>query len=185
MFLIKNERIVQVIILFIIVDDSITTLCFTMLIYNNRKNGTKISLITDSNGIPFNVKCYKGNKYDSKILDNHLKNENLIDITNMMPDKKYFLADPGYDTKAIRDNLKDKNYLTLIPQNAPLVARNIKDKNKLKKFSKMDKKIYKKRLVIERTFNNLKVNRRLCLRYESYLSNFIGFIYLALIKILC
>ena len=26
--------------------------------FYNRKNGTKISLITDSKGIPFNLKCY-------------------------------------------------------------------------------------------------------------------------------
>lgn len=33
--------------------------------FYNRKRGTKISLITDSNGITLNMACYKGNIYDS------------------------------------------------------------------------------------------------------------------------
>jgi transposase len=40
-----------------------------------RSQGTKISLITDAHGTPFNVECYKGNEYDSRILLKQLKND--------------------------------------------------------------------------------------------------------------
>jgi transposase len=98
-----------------------------------------------------------------------------------MPQEKYFLADPGYDSKLIRSELKDFNYKSLIVQN----KRNIKNPDKLIRFNNKEKKIYKKRLVIERTFNRLKMDRKLCLRYESKIKNFEGFIYLSLIKRLC
>ena len=149
--------------------------------FYNRKNGTKISLITDSKGIPFNLKCYKGNINDSKILLNHLKNDNIVCINHLISDKNYFLADPGYDTKLIRKQLKEINYNPLIAQN----KRNIKDPAKIIKFNNNEKRIYNKRLVIERTFNRMKMNRKICLRYESKIDNFIGFIYLSLIKMLC
>lgn len=148
---------------------------------NNRKNGTKISLIADSNGIPFNLKCYRGNINDSKILLNHLKNGNIVCINHLVPYNNYFLADPGYDTKLIKKQLKERNYNPLIAQN----KRNIKDPAKIIKFNNNEKRIYNKRLTIERTFNRMKMNRKICLRYESKITNFIGFIYLSLIKMLC
>ena len=73
------------------------------------------------------------------------------------------------------------NYNRLIAQN----KRNIKDPKKLIKFNKREKWMYNKRLVIERTFNKMKINRRICLRYDSKIENFMGFVYLSLIKLLC
>jgi transposase len=149
--------------------------------YYNKKNGTKISLIVDSKGIPFNMKCYKGNINDSNILLNQLKNDDIVYVNHLIPYNNYFLADPAYDTKLIRKQLKENNYNPLIAQN----RRNIKDKTKIIKFNNNEKKIYNRRLIIERTFNRMKMNRKLCLRYESKIENFIGFIYLSMIKILC
>ena len=149
--------------------------------FYNRKKGTKISLITDSNGIPLNMKCYKGNIYDNKILMNHLKNGNSVWINHNSKYNKFFLADPGYDTKLIRKTINKLNYIPIIIQN----KRNIKDPKKIIKLTTKEKLIYKKRLTIERTFNKMKMNRRLSLRYDSKINNFNGFIYLSLIKILC
>lgn len=148
--------------------------------YYNRKNGTKISVITDSKGIPLDVKCYKGNMYDSKILLKHLSNYDLDTLKDKSPKKKYFLADPGYDTHNIRKTLIDKGYVPIIQQN----IRNTKDPKKIIKFNKQEKKLYNKRLTIERTFSKIKSLRKIQLRYESYISTFIGFIYLSFISIL-
>ena len=110
-----------------------------------------------------------------------MKNSNIVRINHLIPYNNYFLADPGYDTKLIRNQLKEIKYNPLIAQN----KRNIKDPDKIIKFNNIEKKIYNKRLVIERTFNRMKMNRKICLRYESKIDNFIGFIYLSLIKMLC
>ena len=110
-------------------------------------------------------------QFDNKYLINH-------DIIKNY--KKYFLADPAYDTKIIRKKLKNDNYIPIIVQN----IRNIKDETKIIKLSPKEKKIYNKRLVIERTFNIMKMNRKICLRYESKIINFIGFVFLSLIKMI-
>lgn len=72
------------------------------------------------------------------------------------------------------------NYIPIIAQN----KRNIKDPTKIIKLNNKEKKLYNKRLVIERTFNRLKYDRKLCLRYEAKIENFIGFVYLGFIKLL-
>lgn len=72
-------------------------------------------------------------------------------------------------------------YDSLIPQN----KRNIKDPEKIIKMNYNQKKLYKKRLRVENTFNKLKMSRRLMVRYDGKIDAFNGFIYMCLIKILC
>ena len=60
--------------------------------------------------------------------------------------------------------------------------RNTK-KKLIKRFSKNESKIYKKRLIVEHTINKVKSNRRLSLRYDTKIRSFVGFIFLALIKL--
>lgn len=149
--------------------------------FYNRKNGTKISIITDSHGIPLNINCYPGNDHDSKILIDQLKNWSAVKYNNISKNRGLFLADPAYDCKKIRDEIKKMNYDPLICQN----KRNIKDKSKIIKFNDHEKIIYKKRLIVEHTFNKLKMNKRLMIRYDSKIESFEGFIYLALVKMIC
>jgi hypothetical protein len=105
--------------------------------YYNKKNGTKISLITDSKGIHFNVEFYKGNDHDSKILIKQLKTTNLVQLNEKIPDNAYFMGDPGYDGNQIRTKLKEMNYVPLIVQN----RRNIKDKTKIVTLNNKEKEI--------------------------------------------
>ena len=154
--------------------------------FYNRKKGTKVSLITDSCGAALDVKCYPGNRYDSTILLDQFKNCNLVHYNHNANQKYYFLAafalrDAGYDCRAIREKVIDMNYIPLIRQN----KRRTKDKNKIIIFSKKEEEIFKKRIKVENTFNKLKVNRRLLNRYDSKIETFKGFIYLALIKMIC
>jgi len=85
------------------------------------------------------------------------------------------MADPAYDCKEIRDLFKSKNINVLIPQN----RRNTKNPLKIVKFTAAQKKKYKKRLIIERTFNRLKNNKRLMARYDRKLETFVGFVYVS------
>lgn len=150
--------------------------------YYNRKNGTKISMITNEKGIPINIKCYAGNRNDGKILVEQLEtNDNLVNVHHLKKHKRFFLADPGYDTKEVRQKLKSKNYNTIIQQN----KRNIKDETKIIQLTKTEKKIYMKRLAVENMFSKIKANKRLSLRYDSKITSYMGFLFMALIKILC
>ena len=80
-------------------------------------------------------------------------------------------ADKGYDSKTIRNYLKNKNNIPCIPK------RNFK-KNNNKKYSY--KNYNKTRFVVERFFAWLKNGfHRIRIRYKKRSNNDLGFIYLA------
>ena len=65
--------------------------------YFGRKKCCKLSLITFSNGIPYNIFIDGGNRSDSKIFMKQISTENIVNVdlpTNN--NVNYFLADSGY-----------------------------------------------------------------------------------------
>ena len=145
--------------------------------YYNKKNGTKISIICDSKGIPIDTAFYKGNINDSKILLDHLNNS----IINKLSIRCHFMADKGYHTKEIINTLNERGFIPLIAQN----KRNIKNENLINKMNDDDKEIYKNRSIIERLNAKIKNNKKLQLRYEKDICNYEGLYYLFCIKNLC
>jgi transposase len=83
-------------------------------------------------------------------------------------------ADNGYDSKAIRDYLKNRNIASHIPK------RNFKMKN-----NNINQNRYRKtRFVVERFFAWLKCGfHRTRIRYERKAENHLAFVYLASIMI--
>jgi hypothetical protein len=144
--------------------------------YMKNKNCNKVSIITDNKFIPIDIQIFKGNLNDSNILQQQFMN-----IDTYMNYSKYFIADKGYCSSKIRNLLIAKNILPIIPYN----KRNTKDKNKINKLTETDKNRYKKRINIEHVFSNLKSNHKLENRYEKYIHNYEGLLYLYFIKILC
>lgn len=80
-------------------------------------------------------------------------------ITKALP--KILLGDKAYDVDAIREELKARNAVAVIP---PKVNR--------KAPAPFDKELYKARSVVECTFNLLKQARRFATRYEKTLRNY-------------
>lgn len=148
--------------------------------YNGRKKYTKISCISDANGIPINIQLYSGSKSDSKILVDHLNKPNIIDDSLNEQHKSIMLADKGYDSKEIRKKLRAMGYTAIIDYN----KRNTKDPAKIKTLTEDERKIYKNRVNIEYKFGELKRYRRIYLRYDGKSSNYMGFIYLACMDII-
>lgn len=150
--------------------------------YYNRKKGTKVSLITDAKGITLDAKCYKGNRYDSKILEDHIdtiKKTNPIKGSRTKKYKRHFLADAGYDSKKLKEKLKKLGF-------TPVIAKNKRNsKKKVVKVDKTYRKLYKKRLKVENTIKRIKENRRMINRYERKIENFKGFLFLTLTKLMC
>lgn len=138
------------------------------------KNVTKISAITDSNGVVLNLFITAGNHNDSKIIQSHLDNM-LIDVTKNNIYKKYFLGDKGYCSYIFRKMLIDRCYIPIIDYN----NRNTKNPEKIKSLSKDELKIYKNRIKIEHTFGKLKSNcRRIDTRYDNKLDTYNGFVFM-------
>jgi transposase len=83
-------------------------------------------------------------------------------------------ADKGYDSDAIRADLKEREIEPVIPS---LACR--------KRAIAYDKKTYRQRNRVERFFSKLKQFRRIATRYDKLDATFLGFIHLtaALISI--
>jgi transposase len=133
------------------------------------KFGNKVSLITDSNGIPISILINKGNVHDLSFIEKHSK-----DLFIINKDKQHtLLADKAYTSKDVRTNLSLFNCSIMVPNKKGT-------KNKLE----FDKNIYKKRIIIEHTFQKLKIFRRINIRYDSYIKTYLSFLLLASSKII-
>jgi len=120
-----------------------------------KKKCTKISFISDSQGVVINASIHNGNQCDSKILSSHFHNM-LIDNNLNNKNKVFMLADGIYYVNQIKDLLSNNKYVYIIPPN----IKNTKYK-KVKKLTKGEKQIYAKRIKIEHTNSWLKNYRRM------------------------
>ncbi len=84
---------------------------------------------------------------------------------------KVLLADRGYDSDAIRDDVRSRGGTPEIPTK----------KNRLVQHS-VNRAIYAMRNRIERFINRLKNSRRVATRYDHTATSFLGFILLAAIR---
>jgi transposase len=109
---------------------------------------TKIHLRVDAEGRPLAFALTGGEAHDVKGYDA------LIKLVETRPEK--LLADKGYDTDAIRDDLKARDIEPVIPPKSNRVEP-----------IQYDREAYKRRNRIERCVNALKQFRRIATRYEK------------------
>ena len=88
------------------------------------------------------------------------------------PDPMTLIADKGYDSDAIRDDLQERGAEPVIPT-----------KSNRKVQRPVERKTYALRNRIERFFNKIKNSRRVATRYDKLTSSFLGFVQLATIRI--
>ena len=143
-----------------------------------KHNISKLSIISDFNGVPLNMKLSSGNINDAKIFNKQLDSNNLVNITLENKNKSVILADKAYDSSILRQKILDKKYKRLI---VPMNKRNIKNPKLIKKMTKRDKNVFNHRSVIERKINTIKRYKRINIRYDKYSSSYMGFVYLSCI----
>lgn len=90
------------------------------------------------------------------------------------PDPKVLIADKGYDSDAIREDLIARKAEPVIP-----MRRNRKAQDTI------DGAIYALRNLIERCFNKLKHTRRLATRYDKTAESYLGFVLIASARLWC
>lgn len=130
-------------------------------IYYKNKKGRKVTAIVDTKGIPLRICISPGNKHDCTIFK-----ENKEIINNASMKNQYFMADKGYDSNEIREIIRSKGYIPIIPKR----KRNNKDKS-LKKNEIVK---YKKRIIVENTFSWLRKNAKIDKIYEKTLKSYEG-----------
>jgi transposase len=84
------------------------------------------------------------------------------------PEPKVLIADKGYDSDAIREDLARRGAEPVIP---PRKNRKVQPV--------IDGHIYALRNLIERCFSKLKHSRRLATRYDKTAASYIGFVLIA------
>ncbi len=78
------------------------------------------------------------------------------------------LGDKGYDSDAIRDDLKARGIRPVIPP-----------RSNRKATIRWNKRLYRDRNCIERMIGHLKINRAIATRYDKLAESFLGMLHLA------
>jgi len=89
-----------------------------------------------------------------------------------VPPAKHLIADKGYDSNALRNWLKSRGTEPVIP---PRSNRKVQ--------LRYDKKLYRERNRIERSFGRLKDFRRIATRFDRNVKNFMAALCLAAVVI--
>jgi transposase len=121
---------------------------------------TKVHALVDTKGRPLHIELTPGQQHESTVAEaiiaNHARGKALI-------------ADTGYDSDAIRDQLKSLRI-------KPVIHANPTRKNK----PRLDRSRYAKRYHVEVFFHDLKRFRAIATRFEKTARN-----YLALLQLAC
>jgi len=125
---------------------------------------TKIHLIANAHGLPVRAEISGGEVSDFKGFD-ALVDEDLLEA-------RVFIADRGYDSDHIRSVIARRGGTSVIP-----------GKVNRKEPVLVDGITYALRNRIERCFNKLKCSRRMATRYDKTADSYLGFIYIAAVRI--
>ena len=129
------------------------------------KYGNKISIITDTKGIPLSIFLNKGSVHDNSFVLKHLDD---LRVRSWKTKPNYVLGDRAYEGRRLRHCVCD--YGTKLMVRAKKNART--------KYE-YDRDTYRQRIYVEHGFQKLKSFRRIQLRYEQIYSNYSSFVFLA------
>ena len=125
---------------------------------------TKIHARTNAEGLPIGIVITPGQAHDVTAYPA------LMEEVDDNPEQ--MLADKGYDSNAVRDDIEKRGGAAMIPTRATRKVQRL-----------VDKAIYALRNRIERFFNKIKNSRRVATRYDKLLESFAAFVLLTTIRI--
>ncbi len=117
-------------------------------------------MAADAHGNPIDFKITGGEVHDAKAA---------TDIIGKVASAQNFIADKGYDSEAIRDELRQAGMNPVIPRKS----------NSKKPNPEFDSYLYKLRHLVENLFARLKHFRSIATRYEKLARNFKAMLFLA------
>ena len=125
---------------------------------------TKIHARTNAEGLPIGIVITPGQAHDVAAYPA------LMEEVDDNPEQ--MLADKGYDSDAVRDDIQKRGGEALIPTRATRKVQHL-----------VDKAIYALRNRIERFFNKIKNSRRVATRYDKLVESFAAFVLLATVRL--
>ena len=123
-------------------------------------NSTKIHMCSDAFGLPIDFLLTRGEVHDS------IK---AVELLQIVPKAEYVIADKGYDSEDIREEVKNRNAIPVIPKRS-----NSKQGN-----DDIDWQLYKHRHLVENIFARIKHFRAIATRYDKLARNYEGMLSLA------
>ena len=124
---------------------------------------TKLHAVVDANGNPITLKLTEGQAHDGRSAD---------DMLDSVGKGQTLLADRAYDSDALRNTLAERG-----------AKANIKPMPNRVNIPKFNKKLYRKRNLVERFFNKLKHFRAVATRFEKHDANYLALVKLASVRI--
>ena len=123
-------------------------------------NTTKIHMAVDAYGLPIEFQLTGGEVHDAKAAP---------ELIAKLPKSEYIIADKGYDSENIREQIRAKQSSPIIPRKS-----NSKTGN-----SDIDWGLYKYRHLVENVFARLKHFRAIATRYDKLKQNYASMLALA------
>ena len=123
-------------------------------------NTTKIHMAVDAFGLPIGFEITGGEVNDCKIAPEFIE---------CLPVAEFTVADKGYDSEAIRNQIQQKNSIPVIPRRSNSTIGN----------DDMDWCLYKYRHLVENVFARLKHFRAIATRYDKLKRNYSSMVALA------
>ena len=123
-------------------------------------NTTKIHMAVDSFGLPIDFEITGGEVHDCKIAP---------EFIGQLPLSDYTIADKGYDSEEVRECIRKKSSIPVIPRKSNSKIGN----------ADMDWCLYKYRHLVENVFARLKHFRSIATRYDKLKRNYASMVALA------
>ena len=123
-------------------------------------NTTKIHMAVDAYGLPIEFELTGGEVHDCKVAP---------DFVEKLPASDYIIADKGYDSEELRDIIRSKLSIPVIPRKSNSTIGN----------DDMDWGLYKYRHLVENVFARLKHFRSIATRYDKLKRNYASMLALA------
>jgi len=123
-------------------------------------NSTKIHMAVDAYGLPIGFEITGGEVHDCKIAQ---------EFFEKLPPTQYMVADKGYDSEKLRETIRKKSSIPIIPRK----------ENSKKGNDDIDWGIYKLRHLVENLFARIKNFRAIATRYDKLKQNYISSVALA------
>ena len=146
------------------------------------KLGTKRHILTDQNGIPLSTDITSANKHDIKavidVIDNSVINRpSQSAFTKKKTRRKYhhLCLDRAYSSKSIENEIINRRYIPHIPYKR---KRGQQGKEETA-YQKKNRSIINKRWVVERTNSWHNRFRKLLIRFEKKVENYLGLVQLS------
>jgi putative transposase len=132
------------------------------------KSGTKRSLLVDGNGIPLAVVVEGVNRHDMKLVERTLEAQQMVPSDLSPEQQRHLCLDKGYDYDEVREILQVWGYVGHIPprNERQLMIQDIPNYRA-------------RRWVVERTHSWMNRFRRLLIRWEKKVDNYLAFLHLA------